>query len=114
SLNNAHKIPCLGRYMALKQGINLKIQLTDNGIQFGDFVKLCAIGMTCSIGMLFIVVAILMIPIALISGELQGLLSSIIMIVMAPIVCAFNGAFFGAIIFLGLRVYKKFKPLEFV
>jgi hypothetical protein len=92
----------------------MKIEFTNHSIKFADFIKLCAIGFMCSFGVLFALVAILMTPLSLFTGDFNGIFTSLLMLVVAPIVCGLNGAFFGVIIFIGLKVFNKFSPIEFV
>jgi hypothetical protein len=92
----------------------MKVEFTNHSIKFADFIKLCAIGFICSFGLLFALVATLMVPLSLFTGDFTGIFTSLSMLVLAPIVCGLNGAFFGVIIFIGLKVFNKFKPIEFV
>lgn len=89
----------------------MEITLKQDKINLLNFVKLGAIGFICSFGILFSAFSLLMLIVAIVTFELSSIPAAIGMLVMAPIVTGLQGAIFGAIAFLGLRVFSRFKAI---
>ena len=92
----------------------MKIELANEQIKFLDFVRLCATGFACSVGSLCVIASVIMIPLSLFTGDFTRIVPAVLMTVVAPLACAFQGAVIGAIIYAGLLVYKRFRPISFV
>jgi hypothetical protein len=92
----------------MKKRVSLKIQFTDTNLNIYEFCKLCALGMAFSLGLLYIGISVLVAAVSLFSGDLMGVLAAVMLIVFAPIICAISGGFFGVIIYLGLKILRKF------
>lgn len=92
----------------------MEIKLKNNTIDYFQFLKLFTIGWVFGLGTIFFTFGLIGFTINILIGNFEQSIKLLGIGVMGPFILLFQSPFFGSLAYLGIRVFSKFKKLEFV
>ncbi len=122
-----HKVSDTRRvHVMTMRGESMEIKAVDGQLSLSSLFKPVAFGYAIGMGVIFIPMFLLMIPIMmfspgvedqsgqLVTGSLPIFLMMVPMIIMVPVILAMQGVMIGGAIIMGLAIYRTRRPIPVV
>ncbi len=90
----------------------MRITINKDASSFSGLIKLIGIGWFFGFGALFLVPMIIGLIIFMLAGNWQQVGSLLIGILLAPLILVFHAFFVGTLIWLGLFLFRRVRPIE--
>jgi hypothetical protein len=97
-------------------GADMKLQSVDGNLSSGNFFKPVAIGYVIGMGVFFLPIILMTIPMMIlmpgVEGESQSMSMALSGLIMVPFILILQSVMFGGLVVLGLSIYRLRWPIR--